>query len=79
MWNWKERKWSVADVGMHHFLQVAASKTKIYMVLEFVDGGELFDKIVSHQNRVVDICFSCTNQCHMFSNALFFSLLPLQF
>jgi hypothetical protein len=23
-----------------------ASKTKIYMVLEFVDGGELFDKIV---------------------------------
>jgi len=56
---------------MHRFLQVAASKTKIYMVLEFVDGGELFDKIVSHQNRVVDICFSCTNQCHMFS--------PLQF
>jgi hypothetical protein len=27
--------------------QVAASKTKIYMVLEFVNGGELFDKIVS--------------------------------
>jgi serine/threonine protein kinase len=27
--------------------QVAASKTKIYMVLEFVDGGELFDRIVS--------------------------------
>jgi hypothetical protein len=24
-----------------------ASKTKIYMVLDFVDGGELFDKIVS--------------------------------
>lgn len=23
-----------------------ASKTKIYMVLEFADGGELFDKIV---------------------------------
>jgi len=45
VWNWKERKGSVADVGMHHFLQVAASKTKIYMVLEFVDGGELFDKI----------------------------------
>jgi len=43
VWNWKERKGSVADVGMHHFLQVAASKTKIYMVLEFVDGGELFD------------------------------------
>lgn len=24
-----------------------ASKTKIYIVLEYVDGGELFDKIVS--------------------------------
>lgn len=28
-------------------LQVLASKTKIYMVLEYVHGGELFDKIVS--------------------------------
>lgn len=28
-------------------LQVMASKTKIYFVLEFVTGGELFDKIVS--------------------------------
>jgi serine/threonine protein kinase len=27
-------------------LQVMASKTKIYIVIEFVDGGELFDKIV---------------------------------
>lgn len=27
--------------------QVLASKTKIYMVLEYVNGGELFDKIVS--------------------------------
>lgn len=27
-------------------LQVVASKTKIYMVLEYVTGGELFDKIV---------------------------------
>lgn len=26
--------------------QVMASKTKIYIVLEFVDGGELFDKVV---------------------------------
>ena len=24
-----------------------ASKTKIYIVLEYVDGGELFDEIVS--------------------------------
>ncbi|KAF6136234.1 hypothetical protein GIB67_001643 [Kingdonia uniflora] len=27
--------------------EVLASKTKIYIVLEFVDGGELFDKIVN--------------------------------
>ena len=27
--------------------QVMASKTKIYIVLEYVTGGELFDKIVS--------------------------------
>jgi 5'-AMP-activated protein kinase catalytic alpha subunit len=29
------------------FWQVLASKTKIYIVLEYVTGGELFDKIVS--------------------------------
>ncbi|KAI4335083.1 hypothetical protein L6164_013764 [Bauhinia variegata] len=28
--------------------EVLASKTKIYMVLEYVNGGELFDKIASH-------------------------------
>ncbi|GAB2224086.1 hypothetical protein Droror1_Dr00004833 [Drosera rotundifolia] len=28
--------------------EVMASKTKIYIVLEFVDGGELFDKIVKY-------------------------------
>uniref|UniRef100_A0A0D6QW54 non-specific serine/threonine protein kinase n=1 Tax=Araucaria cunninghamii TaxID=56994 RepID=A0A0D6QW54_ARACU len=28
--------------------EVMASKTKIYIVLEFVAGGELFDKIVNH-------------------------------
>ncbi|KAH9731301.1 CBL-interacting serine/threonine-protein kinase 9 [Citrus sinensis] len=28
--------------------QVMASKTKIYIVLEFIDGGELFDKIAKH-------------------------------
>ena len=31
----------------YSFLQVMASKTKIYFVLELVTGGELFDKIVS--------------------------------
>ncbi|CAL9100542.1 unnamed protein product [Musa acuminata subsp. burmannicoides] len=28
--------------------EVMASKTKIYIVLEFVDGGELFDKVANH-------------------------------
>lgn len=28
-------------------MQVLASKSKIYMVLEYVNGGELFDRIVS--------------------------------
>lgn len=27
--------------------QVIASKTKIYMVLEYVDSGDLFERIVS--------------------------------
>ncbi|MCL7030707.1 hypothetical protein MKW94_030132, partial [Papaver nudicaule] len=31
--------------------EVMASKTKIYLVLEFVNGGELFDKIV-HYGRL---------------------------
>nr|XP_027066990.1 CBL-interacting serine/threonine-protein kinase 24-like isoform X1 [Coffea arabica] len=35
-------------VGLH---EVLASKTKIFIVLEFVTGGELFDKIV-HQGRL---------------------------
>ena len=30
--------------------QVMASKTKIYIVLEFVTGGELFDKIVRYSD-----------------------------
>ncbi|KAJ4728039.1 Non-specific serine/threonine protein kinase [Melia azedarach] len=29
-------------------IEVMASKTKIYIILEFVDGGELFDKIAKH-------------------------------
>ncbi|AQK90910.1 hypothetical protein ZEAMMB73_Zm00001d008856 [Zea mays] len=32
-------------------IQVAASKTKIYMVLELVNGGELLDRIVSRPGR----------------------------
>ena len=31
-------------------IQVMASKSKIYFVLEYVRGGELFKKIVSDQN-----------------------------
>lgn len=31
-------------------IEVMASKTKIYIVLELVNGGELFDKIVRNQS-----------------------------
>ncbi|XP_047342101.1 CBL-interacting serine/threonine-protein kinase 8-like [Impatiens glandulifera] len=31
-----------------HLHEVLASRTKIYIILEFVTGGELFDKIVHH-------------------------------
>jgi serine/threonine protein kinase len=35
--------------------EVMASKSKIYMVLEYVDGGELFDKIVRPMNFLCQI------------------------
>jgi hypothetical protein len=38
-YNSQHRVWSIR--------QVLASKTKIYLVLEYVSGGELFSKIVS--------------------------------
>lgn len=37
-----DRSWKLQMV-----LQVMASKTKIFIILEYVTGGELFDKIVS--------------------------------
>ena len=36
----------VLNYAFSTLVQVLASKTKIYMVLEFVTGGELFDRIV---------------------------------
>jgi hypothetical protein len=41
--------WNSGDgvYTLFFMLQVMASKTKIYIVLEYVTGGELFDKIVS--------------------------------
>lgn len=33
--------------AIHQNIQVIASRTKIYIILEFITGGELFDKIVS--------------------------------
>jgi serine/threonine protein kinase len=39
------------------FWQVLASKTKIYIVLEYVTGGELFDKIVSISSSPVIVLF----------------------
>jgi len=57
----------VTDIDINLSLQVAASKTKIYMVLEFVNGGELFDKIVSHQNYIVNtVCLHVKLVSHPF-------------
>ena len=41
----KEKSLNRANVS--HRTQVLASRVKIYIILEFVTGGELFDKIVS--------------------------------
>lgn len=44
---------SIMKLVRHHFVvklkEVLASKTKIFIVLELVTGGELFDKIVEAQ------------------------------
>jgi hypothetical protein len=39
-------------------IQIAASKTKIYMVLQLVNGGELFDGIVSPQMELLLLILS---------------------
>lgn len=40
--------WVTPSNLKHYPVQVLASRTKIYIILEFITGGELFDKIVSH-------------------------------
>lgn len=50
---------------------MSASKTKIYMVLEYVNGGELFDRIVSYQTDILPLVYftlfftvkMCTYHC----------------
>ncbi|PWZ22536.1 Pirin-like protein [Zea mays] len=37
---------TAADPKLHYPFEIAASKTKIYMVLQLVNGGELFDGIL---------------------------------
>ena len=39
-------------------IQIAASKTKIYMVLQLVNGGELFDRIVSPRMELLLLILS---------------------
>ncbi|KAK3031286.1 hypothetical protein RJ639_035586 [Escallonia herrerae] len=41
------------------FSKVLASRTKIYIILEFITGGELFDKIVSFSARYISCLFFC--------------------
>lgn len=52
-------------------IQVMASKTKIYIILEYVDGGELFDKIVSNYSNasphiawIKDLCSTSIIACN---------------
>lgn len=45
----------IVSSGKFICLQVMGSKTKIFIVLEFVTGGELFDKIVSQ----FTLCILC--------------------
>ncbi|KAH1262820.1 CBL-interacting serine/threonine-protein kinase 8 [Glycine soja] len=42
-----KREISIMKLVRHPYV-VLASRTKIYIILEFITGGELFDKIVSH-------------------------------
>ncbi|KAH1042048.1 hypothetical protein AAZX31_09G075100 [Glycine max] len=51
--------------------EVLASKTKIYMVLEYVNGGELFDKIASkgklkeaEGRKIFQQLIDCVSFCH---------------
>ncbi|XP_022637855.1 CBL-interacting serine/threonine-protein kinase 8 isoform X2 [Vigna radiata var. radiata] len=47
-----KREISIMKLVRHPYVvrlyEVLASRTKIYIILEFITGGELFDKIVSH-------------------------------
>jgi len=44
-------------------LQVLASRTKIYIILEYITGGELFDKIVSSLHSV-STAIDCTGHVY---------------
>lgn len=55
MVNQIKREISIMKIVRHPYIvrlhEVLASKTKIYIILEFITGGELFDKIV-HQGKL---------------------------
>ncbi|KAE8687449.1 CBL-interacting serine/threonine-protein kinase 24 [Hibiscus syriacus] len=62
-----KREISVMKIVKHPYIvrlhEVLASKTKIYIILEFVSGGELFDKIV-HCVRLSE------NECRLYFQQL---------
>lgn len=81
-------QWSSGDgvYTLFFIWQVMASKTKIYIVLEYVTGGELFDKIVSSSYfsniwptslycRSVVAIVIYSGQCHIPPCPGFYSLL----
>lgn len=47
LWNSGVNQFLCVSHMIHQNIQVIASRTKIYIILEFITGGELFDKIVS--------------------------------
>ncbi|XP_062148070.1 CBL-interacting serine/threonine-protein kinase 24-like isoform X2 [Alnus glutinosa] len=62
-----KREISIMKIVRHpnivRLLEVLASQTKIYIILEFVTGGELFDKIV-HQGKLPE------NECRRYFQQL---------
>lgn len=66
---------SIMKIARHPFIvrlhEVLASRTKIYIILEFVPGGELFDKIVhkgklseSESRKYIQQLIDAVSHCH---------------
>ena len=52
-----------------HLHEVVDTPKQIYLIMEFCNGGELFDYIVAHQ-RVCYLCVTCVNSAAMLAHAI---------